>query len=88
MKVCKNTNMNKYIIQRVKGKKPPYRSIYSLRSVELETLITYIEIYLKTGFIKFFKFQVSVHNLFDQKPNKNLYLYANDQSLNNLTIKN
>ena len=47
----KDTSINEYAIELVKGKQSPYGSIYSLRPVELKTLKTYIETYLKTGFI-------------------------------------
>ena len=46
-----NSGMNKYVIELVEGKEPPYSSIYSLKLVKLETLKTYIEIYLKTVLI-------------------------------------
>ena len=43
--------LNEHAIKLEEGKQPPYRAIYSLGPVELETLKTYIETYLKTGFI-------------------------------------
>ena len=43
--------LNEHAINLEDGKQPPYGLIYSLSPVELETLKTYIEIYLKTGFI-------------------------------------
>ena len=43
--------LNKHAIDPEDGKQPPYGPIYSLGPVELEFLKTYIEIYLKTGFI-------------------------------------
>lgn len=43
--------MNKYIIELINKKQLPYRPIYTLSLVELETLKVYIETHLKTGFI-------------------------------------
>ena len=51
MKLPENTGINKHAIELQDGKQPPYRPIYSLRPIELETLKTYIVTYLKTGFI-------------------------------------
>ena len=45
------TKLNEYAINLEDGKQPLYGPIYSLGLVELETLKTYIETYLKTGFI-------------------------------------
>ena len=43
--------LNEHAIDLENGKEPPYEPIYSLGLVELETLKTYIETHLKTGFI-------------------------------------
>ena len=43
--------LNEYAIDLEDNKQPPYGSIYSLGPVKLETLKTYIETHLKTGFI-------------------------------------
>ena len=43
--------INKYTIKLVDDKKPSYRSIYSLNSVELKTFKTYIKTNLANGFI-------------------------------------
>ena len=51
MKLPRNTSINEYAIELQDGKQPPYGLIYSLGLVELETLKTYIETHLKTGFI-------------------------------------
>ena len=45
------TELNEHAIDLEDGKQPPYGPIYSLGPVELETLKTYIETHLKTGFI-------------------------------------
>lgn len=51
-------NINKYAINLESYKKPPYRLIYSLGLVELETLKTYIETNLINSFIYLSKFLV------------------------------
>ena len=52
MELLENTGMNEYIIELVERNQLLYKPIYSLGSVELETLKTYIETHLlKTGFI-------------------------------------
>ena len=45
------TELNEHAIDLEDSKQPPYRPIYSLGLVKLETLKTYIETHLKTGFI-------------------------------------
>ena len=45
------TKLNEHTIDLKDGKQLPYGPIYSLGPVELETLKTYIETHLKTGFI-------------------------------------
>ena len=45
------TKFNEHTIDLKDGKEPSYGPIYSLDPVELETLKTYIETYLKTRFI-------------------------------------
>ncbi len=51
MKLPENTGMNEHAIKLIDDKQSPYKPIYALNPVELETLKTYIETYLKTGFI-------------------------------------
>ena len=46
-----NTRMNEHAIELEEGKQPPFGLIYSLGSVELETLKTYIKTNLANGFI-------------------------------------
>ena len=62
------TEFNEHAIKLEEGKQPPYGPIYSLRPVELETLKTYIENHLKTGFIQPFKSLAGAPILFDKKP--------------------
>ena len=51
MVLLKHTELNEHVINVEDGKQLSYRLIYSLGLVELETLKTYIETHLKTGFI-------------------------------------
>lgn len=88
MKLFENTDINKHALKMQDRKQLPYRPIYSLEPVELETLKTYIETHLKTGFIWPLKFPASVSILFDKKPDSSLRLCVNYQGLNNLIIKN
>ena len=80
--------MNEHAIKLVEGKQLLYRLIYALSPVELETLKTYIETYLKTGFIWSFKSFAGTPILFDKKSNGSFCLYVNYQGLNNLMNKN
>lgn len=47
----KHLDINEYVIYSELDKQPPYRPIYSLGSVKLETLKTYIKINLTNKFI-------------------------------------
>ena len=67
MELLENTGSNEHNIKLQKGKQPPYRPIYSLGLVELETLKIYIETYLKTGFIQPFKFPAGASILLNKK---------------------
>ena len=71
-----NTGINKYAIKLIEGKQPPYWPIYSLGPVELETLKAYIEIHLKTRFIRPSKSLSGLPILFDKKPDGSLRLYV------------
>ena len=82
------TKLNEHAIDLEDGKQPPYGPIYSLDPVELETLKTYIETHMKTGFIWPSKSLASTLILFDKKPDGSLCLYVNYWGLNNLMIKN
>ena len=84
----KCTELNEHAINLEDGKQPPYRPIYSLGPVELETLKTYLKTHLKTGFIQPSKLPAGAPILFDKKPNGSLHLCVDYQGLNNLTIKN
>ena len=88
MELPENTGINEHVIELIEDKQTPYSPIYSLSLVELETLKTYIETHLKTGFIRPFKSPISVPIIFDKKPDKSLRLCVDYRGLNNLTIKN
>ena len=51
MKLPENTGINKHAIELKEDKQLPFDLIYSLESVELETLKTYIKLNLANGFI-------------------------------------
>ncbi len=88
MELPENTGINKHAIELVEGKQLFYGPIYSLGQVELETMKAYIEIHLKTGFIRPSKSPAKAPILFDKKPNGSFCLYVDYRGLNNLTIKN
>ena len=76
-KFSKYTSINNHAIKLVNGYQPPYKPIYSLGPVELETLKVYIETNLANGFIKPSKFLVRAFIFFDQKSDKSLQFYVN-----------
>ena len=76
-KLLEHIGINKHTMILVKGQQPPYRSIYSLKPVELETLKAYIETNLANGFIRPFKFSVGAPILFDRKSDGSLRLCVN-----------
>ena len=86
--LLERTKFNEHTIDLEDGKQPPYGPIYSLGPVELETLKTYIETHLKTGFIRPSKSPAGAPILFDKKPDGSLRLCVDYRGLNNLTIKN
>ena len=78
-----------YAIELVKGcQQPPYRPIYNLEPVKLETLKAYIKTNLANGFIRPFKSSAGALIPFDRKSDGSLWLCVDYQGLNNLTIKN
>ena len=50
--LLERTGINEHAIEQEDGKQPPYGLIYSLGSVELKTLKTYIKTNLANGFIR------------------------------------
>ena len=79
-----HTGINNHVIELVDGRQPPYKPIYDLGPVELETLKAYIETNLANGFIKPSKSPAATLILFDRKSDGSLQLYVDY----NLTIKN
>ena len=80
--------MNYHAIRLEESKQLPFSLIYSLGSVELETLKTYIQTNLANGFIWPSKSLVKGFILFDKKPDRSFRLCVDYWSLNNITIKN
>ncbi len=56
--------------------------------MKLQTLKTYIKIYLKTRFIWLFKFFANALIFFNQKSDGSFCFYIDYPDFNNLTIKN
>ncbi len=88
MELPENTCINEHAIELIEGKQPPYGPIHSVGQVKLETLKTYIETHLKTGFVCPSKSPAGAPIFFYKKPDRSLCLCVNYQGLNNLTIKN
>ena len=88
MILSKITKLNQHAIKLQEDHQPPYKTIYSLGPVKIETLETYIETNLTNGFIWPSKSPASAFILFIKKPNSSLCLCVDYWGLNNLTIKN
>ena len=71
------TDLNEYVIKLEGNKQLPYKPIYSLSPVELETLKVYIETNLKTGFIRLSKSPIGAPILFNKKPDGSFQLCIN-----------
>ena len=84
----KRIGINKHAIELEDGKQSPYKPIYSLGPVELETLKTYIKTNLANGFIWPLKSPAGAPILFVCKLDGSLWLCVDYQGLNNLIIKN
>lgn len=82
------TGINNHTIELVNDCQPPYSSIYSLGSMELETLKTYIKNNVANGFIRPFKSLAEAPIFFDKKLDGTLQLCVDYRGLKNLTIKN
>ena len=83
-----HTRINDHAIKLVDNWQPPYGPIYSIGSIELETLKTYIENNLKNGFIRLSKSPARAAIFFDKKSDSSLRLCVDYWGLNNLSIKN
>lgn len=68
------TKINNHLINLKKGKQLPSSLIYSLESVELKTLKTYIKANLKNSFIRLFKLSPGAPILFVRKRNSSFRL--------------
>ena len=88
IELLKNIRINEHTIKLKEGKQSSFRSLYSLRSIKLETLKTYIKTNLTNNFIRLFKFFTRALILFDKKPNRSFRFCINYWNLNNLIIKN
>ena len=86
--LSKQIEFNKHTMDLKDGKQPPYKPIYYLVLVELETLKTYIETHLKTRFTQSSNCLLDTSILFGKKSDYSFRLYVDYQGLNNLTIKN
>lgn len=87
-KLLEHTKINTYAIKLVNDEQLSYELIYSLESIELKILKTYIKINLANRFIKPSKSLVGASIFFNQKLNGFFWLYVNYKDPNNLTIKN
>ena len=86
--LAEHTKINSNTIELEEGKQPPYGPIYSPGPVELETLKTYIETHIKTGFIEPSKSPVGAPILFSKMLDGSFCLCVDYWGFNNLTIKN
>ncbi len=86
--LLEHTGINNHAIELVDDRQLPYSPIFSLGSVELETLKAYIENNLANGLIRPSKFPAGVFILFDKKLDGSLRLCVDYRGLINLTIKN
>ena len=84
----KHTRINNRAIKLVDNWQPPYGPIYSLGSVELKTLKTYIETNLASNFIILSKSLARAPIFFDKKSDGSFRLCIDYWRLSNLTIKN
>ena len=88
IKLPKHTSINNHFINLIDDKQLLYRQIYSLRSVKLESLKTYIETNLVNSFIGPSKLPTNSPIKFIYKKDGSFRLCVNYQCFNNLTIKN
>ena len=82
------TEINQHAIKLQKTQQLPYRPIYSLGPVELETLKTYIKTNFANSFIWPSKLPAGAPILFVGKPDGSFRLCIDYWGFNNLTIKN
>lgn len=77
MRLLENIDINNHTIKLVEDKQSLYRLIYTLSSVDLKTLKTYIKTHLKTGFILSSKSPIGASILFDKKSDGSFFLCIN-----------
>ena len=87
-KLLKHMRINDHAIKLVDDQQPLYGLIYSLGSIELETLKAYIKNNLTNSFIRLSKSLVGAPILFNKKPDSSIRLRVDYQGLHDLTIKN
>lgn len=87
-KLLEYAGINDHFIDSDKGKQPLYRPMYSLGQVQLQTLKTYIELNLASGFIRLLKSIAGAPILFIRKKNRSFRLCVDYWVLNNLRINN
>ena len=80
--------INKHIIKLAEDKQLLFGPIYSLESIELEILKTYIETNLTNSFIRCSKYFAKAPILFNKKLDRSLHLCIYYRGFNNQTIKN
>lgn len=74
IKLLKNTNINKHVIELIEDMQLSYEPIYALNLMELEILKTYTKTYLKTGFIRPYKSSAYASIFFNKKSDTIFYL--------------
>ena len=84
----KYNKINNYAINLKKDIQQLFKFISNLKLVKIEMIKTYIKINLVNGFIWLFKSLIRAFILFNWKSRRSFYLCINNQSLNNLIIKN
>ena len=84
----KHIKIYNYTVTLIDNEQFLYAFIYSLSTIELKTLETYIKNNLANNFIGSFKFPAEASIFFDKKPDGSLRLFINYQDLNNLIINN
>ena len=72
-KLFEYIGINDHVIKLVDSQQPPYRLIYDLGPVELETLKTYIKTNLSIGFIRLSTSPANTYILFDHKSDGSLW---------------
>lgn len=72
----------------LKGKQPPFGTLYGMSALELTTLREYLEEYLGKGISRSFSSPAGAHILFPNKKDSTLRLFVDYRGLNVVTIMN